>query len=187
MPTEHEMKEFFQTVVDQVATLSSQAARVEGLEQRVDQLVQQVNELSSQNQQLRQDLDQAHGEISSVKGKLTDAQHILDNERAVINGLRDTLVGRDSKVQELEANNQNERDAHRITLSERDDARRVVQEQEGQLNSFRSELETTRRERDTWETQARAHENAANVLKQQLDKISAVITPLRVVQSQDVA
>lgn len=184
MPTEHEMREFFQSVVDQVATLSTQAARVEGLEQRINELNQRMNELVEQNGQLQRDLSQANDTIRTVQGQYEAVQQSLDNEKAVTANLRDVLVQRDTKVQELDGNLSAERDAHRITLSERDDARKHGEELTLQVESFRNELQTVRQDRDTWQHRAMELEAEVHDLKQRLDRVNSILNPPRPV-SQD--
>jgi chromosome segregation ATPase len=181
MPTEIEMKEFFQSVVDQVATLSTQAARVEGLEQRINELSERMRSLDEQNAQLQRDLSQSNNTIHELEHKLEGVTQAFDNERAVTANLREVLVSRDSKVQELEQNNQTERDAHKVTLSERDDARQRGDELEQQVSSFRTELEATRKERDDWRMRCHEHETEINDLKSKLDRVNAVLNPLRAI------
>lgn len=184
--SETEMKEFFQRLIDSVAELSTQASKVEGLEQRVNELADRLRSLDDQNNQLRRDLDQANGHINHVQSELDSTKQRLDNEQAVTHSLRETIVQRDAGVQSLEQSFRQEQDAHKITTSERDDARTKVNELESALEGFRSNLNSITEDRNTWRNLATDHEREVSQLKAQLEKINSVLNPLRVVSS-DVA
>ena len=177
MHTEQEMKEFFESVVDQVATLSTQAGRVEGLERQVNELYDRVRSLESDNQALRQELSQANSRNADVQDMLQRTQEVLDSERNVIQGLRDTLIQRDSKVQEVEHEIQDERNAHRITMSERDDARTKISEQDEALSHVRETLASTVSERDHYREESHRLEKENVELRQRLDRINSVLNP----------
>jgi chromosome segregation ATPase len=181
MYSEQEMKDFFQNVVDQVATLSTQASKVDGLEQRIIVMSERLHNLEQANAQLQHDLVQSNNVIRETQTRLEASQRDFDNERAVTASLRDVITGRDNKVQELEQHNQVERDAHKVTLSERDDARRRGEELETQVNSFRVSLEDTIKERDEWKEKCLRAEAEVTDLKQKLDRVSAILSPLRAI------
>lgn len=177
MFSEAEMKEYFQRIIDQVSTLSTQAARVEGLEARINELAEKVRAVSEENANLLNRLQTAEAKSYDVQQSLDTVQHQLDIERGVSQSLRDTIVGRDTKVAEVETNLGQERDAHRVTLSERDDARRHVTELEGHVNSFRDQLGTTRQERDQWQAKAEDLERQVTDLNRTVERIKAVFNP----------
>jgi chromosome segregation ATPase len=186
MYSEQEMKEFFQNIVDQVATLSTQANKVEGLEMRIATMVDRLNQLEEDNRGLQRGLQEANAKVNEVQGMLSSTQVSLDNERAVSQSLRETIVQRDAGVQQLESSFRQEQDAHKITTSERDDARTKVNELQEEVERVHSNYNNLSTERDEWRTKAYEAERENSQLKQQLDKINSVLNPLRVV-SQDVA
>ena len=177
MYTESDMKVFFQNIIDQVSTLSTQAARVEGLEQRINELSESIQRLRDDNRSLEASLAQAHDKVNALGRDLEQTTQELSNERAVTQNLREVLVSRDSKVQELEHNNQVERDAHKVTLSERDDARRRGEELDREVQSFREKLEHTEADLQGWRDRAYKAEAEAADYKQQLDKINSLLNP----------
>jgi chromosome segregation ATPase len=183
---ESEMKEFFQRVIDSVAELSTQAAKVEGLTDQVRELTERVNQFELDNRTLMSQVNEANRKAEEFQAQLNGTQSSLDNERAVTAALRQTIVERDAGVQSLEQSFRNEQDAHKITTSERDDARQRVRELEQSLESSKQSYDDVFHDRDNWRQKFwEAEKEAANV-KQQLDKIQSVLNPLRVV-SQDVA
>ena len=186
MYSETEMKEFFQNIIDQVATLSSQAARVDGLEQRINELSQRVNELTTTNYNLQQQVAEVNGKLVRTEDQLNATRRDYENEMAVTHNLRDVLVSRDNKVMEVEQNLSTERDAHKITLSERDDARHHAVELDEQVSSFRNKLQDAEASLSEWRDRAYKAEAQVTDYKQQLDKINSLLNPLRVV-SGDVA
>jgi chromosome segregation ATPase len=183
---ESEMKEFFQRVIDSVAELSTQAARVEGLVQQVRELTERVNQFELDNRTLMSQVNEANYKVQQVSGELAATNTHLDNERAVTQALRQTIIERDAGVQSLEQSFRNEQDAHKLTTSERDDARQRVHELEQSLESSKHSYDDVFHDRDNWRQKFWEMEKEAANLKQQLDKINSVLNPLRVV-SQDVA
>jgi chromosome segregation ATPase len=181
MYSEQQMKEFFQNIVDQVATLSTQAEKVQGLEQRILNMSDRLRELEEQNRQTVQELHDTQSALSRVQRDLEVTQQDLHSERAVIASLRETIVQRDAGVQNLEQGLRSEQDAHKITTSERDDARRRGEELTEQVNSFRTQLEHAKEVSQGWQERAYKAEAEAAEYKQQLDKINSLINPLRVV------
>lgn len=181
MPTETEMKEFFQSVIDNVATLSSQAARVEGLERRINELADRLRAVEEENRNLQVQLHAAQDQARTNHELFEQSQRDFDNERAVTNNLRDVLVSRDSKVQELEHNVEAERTAHKLTLNERDDARRRGDELETQVSSFREQVASVTSERDHWKAEASRFENEVNDLKQKLTRVQSILAPLQAI------
>ena len=177
MHTETEMKEFFQSVVDQVATLSTQANRVAGLEQQINELYDRVRSLEADNQALRYELGQANARNADVQDMLTRTQSNLDSERSVVQGLRDTLIQRDTKVQEVELEVESERNSHRITKSERDDARTRNEELDREVTSFRQQVSAVVSERDHYREESSRLEKENVELRQRLDRINSVLNP----------
>lgn len=186
MYSETEMKEFFQNIIDQVATLSSQAAKVDGLEQRILNMSDRLRDLEETNRNLQQQVHEVNSKLVHTEDQLNATRRDYESEMAVTRNLRDVITGRDSKVQEVESNLETERDAHKITLSERDDARRAAGEFEQKVHSFRDELDRTQVDLQEWRDRAYKAEAQVTDYKQQLDKINSLLNPLRVV-SQDVA
>jgi len=181
MYSEQDMREFFQNVIDQVATLSTQANKVQGLEQRIIELSQRFDELQRTNVELQNQVQAANNTISVLNNELDGVKRDFDNERAVTTSLRDTLVQRDEKVVQSEQMFRSEQDAHKITTSERDDARRHATELGEQANSFRNELEDVRRERTEWKDKYVQKEAEVNDLKQKLDRVNSILNPLRAI------
>lgn len=181
MPTEHEMKEFFQSVIDNVATLSSQAARVEGLEQRINELSESIQRLRDDNRNLETSLAQAHDKVNALGRDLEHTTQELSNERAVTQNLREVLISRDTKVEELNHNVEAERTAHRITLNERDDARRRGDELDAQVSSFREQVASVSSERDHWKAEASRFEGEVNDLRQKLTRVQSILAPLQAI------
>jgi chromosome segregation ATPase len=182
MLSEQEMKDFFQRIIDQVATLSTQAARVEGLIEHVNRLTERLESLENDNSNLRNEVRAATDKANTIEGMLVNTQNMLDNERAVTVALRETIVQRDAGVVQLEQSFRSEQDAHKITVSERDDARRKVEELQTEVEHFRGKSEDLARERDEWRNKVSELESTNASLKQQLDKIKAVVSPLYAVQ-----
>ena len=174
---EDTMKQFFQQVVDHVAQLSTQAQRVEGLEQRINELSDRLRQVEDENRNLRHELSQANSRNADVQDMLQRTQESLDSERNVIGGLRDTLIQRDSKVQEVENTLASERDAHRITTSERDDARVKIEELDREVNHFRETTASLSSERDHFREEANRLEKENVELRQRLDRINSVLNP----------
>ena len=189
MYSEAEMKTFFQGVVDQVATLSTQAAQVEGLRQSVHNLNERVSQLEADNRNLVDQLQNAQATMSAMEQQCQDLQTVLEGERNARQGLQDTIVQRDSAVSELTNNLNTERDAHRITLSERDDARQVIEERNTDLGNVRGALDQVTVERNEWRNKAIDLEGENASLKQRLDRITAILNPPQPVSypSADVA
>lgn len=183
---ESEMREFFQRVIDSVAELSTQANRVEGLTQQVNDLTKRVDEVCETNRQLNVQLNEACGKLMEVQNMLSTTQSMLESERAVTAALRETIIQRDAGVVQLEQSFRQEQDAHKLTISERDDARRLAQELSHELDTHKTWLVDTQRDRDDWRSKASELESTNAQLKQQLEKINSVLNPLRVV-SADVA
>jgi chromosome segregation ATPase len=184
--SENEMREFFQRLIDSVAELSTQASKVEGLTNQVNSLNDRLNnleqanrELSAQNSNLEANVHRLDSEIVSTKG-------LLDNERAVNASLRETIVARDAGVVALETSFRQEQDSHKITTSERDDARTKISELEQSLEAARNETVRLTDDRNTWRNLATDHERELNQVKEQLGKVQSILNPLRVVSS-DVA
>lgn len=179
--TETQVKEYLQQAIDYVAQVSTQASRVEGLEQRVNELTQRLNDLQTQNYDLQNQVTSANNSNQVMQQELDSVRQSLDNERAVTQSLRDTIVGRDTKVAEVEHNLSTERDAHRLTVSERDDARRRGDELDQQVSSFRTQLENTSRERDEWRQNCITAQAEVTDLKQKLDRVQSILSPLRAI------
>ena len=182
---ENEMREFFQKVIDSVAELSTQASKVEGLTNQVNALNDRLNHLEQTNRDLNNHVIETEAKLQQVERSLDDTARGLENERAVSQSLRDTIVQRDAGVQSLEQSFRQEQDAHRLTTSERDDARQKIAELEQSLTSSKQSYDDVFHDRDNWRQKFWDMEKQATEVKQQLDKINSVLNPIRVV-SQDV-
>lgn len=180
------MREFFQRVVDQVATLSTQASRVEGLEQRINELADRLRAVEEENNRLRNDLRSAESLMNETQNKLDATRRDYENEMAVSHGLRETIVGRDSRVSELNDNLETERNAHSTTLRERDEARNEVGDLRALVQSLREQLANTNASRSEWEDRAYKAEAHVREITSKLEKIMGVLQPVNV-PSQDVA
>lgn len=180
MYSEHDMKEFFQNVIDQVATLSTQASKVEGLEQRVQELFNRLNELETENRRLNHELNQTKESLGRAIDEADNTRRDFDNERAVTQSLRETIVQGDQRVVTVEQSFRQEQESHKITTSERDDARRKANELEEHVSHVYNELAEVKNDRDTWRNLAVEHEKEVNDLKQKLDRVNSILNPLRV-------
>jgi chromosome segregation ATPase len=183
MITEQEMREFFQKMIDTVAQLSTQAQKVEGLEQRVINISDRLSEVERENVHLRNQLGEANSKIADTEHKLEGVTRDFDNERAVTVRLQETIVSRDSKVTELEVNLNTERDAHRVTLRERDEARNEVGDLRALVQSLREQLATLNSERDHLRAENEGYQRTISEQQTRLDRIMSVLQPV----SRDVA
>lgn len=184
--TETEMREFFQRLIDTVAELSTQANRVEGLVQQIQGLTERLNQLEHNNHELNAQVNETASKLNEAQNMLNTTQSMLESERAVTNSLRETIVQRDAGVVQLEQAFRQEVDGHKITTSERDDARQKIQELSHELDTHKSWLVDTQVDRDHWRSKTSELESTNAKLQQQLEKIQSVLNPLRVVSS-DVA
>jgi chromosome segregation ATPase len=178
---ESEMKEFFQRVIDSVAELSTQANRVEGLVEQVQRLTERLNDLEQRNHDLAAQISDANSTVARMETEIVSTRNQLDNEKAVTQALRQTIVERDSGVQSLEQSFRNEQDAHKLTTGERDDARTKISELERELQDTHNSLNELYVNRDEWRAKALESEGQNVSLKQQLDKINSVLNPLRII------
>jgi len=183
---ESEMREFFQRVIDSVAELSTQANRVEGLTQQVNDLGERLNQLEQTNRELNAHANETASKLNETMNMLATAQSMLESERAVTNALRETIIQRDAGVVQLEQSFRQEQDAHKLTTSERDDARQKIQELEFDVERFRTMWNEATVDRDYWRGKASELESTNAKLQQQLGQIQSVLNPLRIV-SGDVA
>ena len=179
------MKDFFQRVVDEVATLYRQAAQVEGLQARVNDLVNRVDQLEQANIELRRQLDESHAVSARLENELSDVRQSRDNQTAVAQGLRETIVQRDSRVSELEGTVRSETDAHRITKADLEDSRRATQEQEARGNDYQQRLNDTVQLLEEWRARANDAEKRNGELQTKLDSIQRFLNPIHVVPSGD--
>lgn len=184
--SETEMKEFFQRLIDSVAELSTQASKVEGLSQQVQQLTDRLNTLEHDNYTLKAELNEAKETVVNVQREVDTTRSHLDQEKAVTAALRETITQRDAGVVALENSFRQEQDAHKITTSERDDARQKVYELESTVEGFRSNLNSITEDRNTWRNLATDHERELSQVKAQLESINKLLNPMRLVSS-DVA
>lgn len=184
--SETEMKEFFQRLIDSVAELSTQASKVEGLQQAVQNLTERLNNLEQENYSLKSQISDANNTVVRLEHEMAVTNGHLENEKAVTQSLRETIVARDAGVQSLEQSFRQEQDTHKITTSERDDARTKIVELEGSLNQAYDNIRNLTEDRNTWRNLATDHERELGQVKEQLGKIQALLNPLRVVSS-DVA
>jgi chromosome segregation ATPase len=184
--SENEMREFFQRLIDSVAELSTQASKVEGLSQQVQQLSERLNNLEQENHSLRSQVSDANNTVQRLEHEMAITHGNLESEKAVTQSLRETIIQRDAGVQSLEQSFRTEQDAHKITTSERDDARLKVTELEGMLNQSYDNVRNLTEDRNTWRNLATDHERELSQVKAQLEKINSLLNPLRVVSS-DVA
>jgi chromosome segregation ATPase len=184
--SENEMREFFQRLIDSVAELSTQASKVDGLEQRLTELSERMTNLEIENRNLSYALQDAQNKVNEVQANLTQTQVSLDNEKAVTQSLRETIIQRDAGVQKLEQDFRLEQDSHKITTSERDDARQKITELEQSLAASKQSYDEVFADRDQWRQKFWDMEKETAEVKQRLGQIQSVLNPLRVVSS-DVA
>jgi chromosome segregation ATPase len=181
--SEATMREFFQSVVDKVAELSTQASKVEQLEQRINALNERVSGLEQENAQLRSDLNGATNTVHELSAQLNDTNAKLDVERGVSAALRETIVTRDSRVTELSGNLEQEADAHKVTLRERDEAQSEVQDLKAYVAGLKENLITATERGDHWYEVANGYERSVKELQARIDRINSVLNPLQSVAS----
>jgi chromosome segregation ATPase len=172
---EANMKEFFQSVVDRVATLSTQAAKVEQLEQRVNDLYNRISQLESENTELRRVLNAAQSSLQETQSTLMQTQSSLDAERNTSQALRDTIVSRDSRVSELVKVVDDTNQALHNTTHERDVANNELNDVRAYNDSLKDQLNTARETADHWQRTAGDFERKVQELEQRLAKIRGVI------------
>jgi chromosome segregation ATPase len=172
--SEATMKEFFQSVVDKVAELSTQASKVEMLEQRINALNERVSGLEQENTQLRSDLNNATGTVHELNRQLSEVHARFDDERAVTAGLRETIVSRDSRVTELADNLSQEQIAHATTLRERDEAKAEVNDLQRYVADLKSQVTAATERADHWFQVANEHERTAKELQTKLSRIQSM-------------
>jgi chromosome segregation ATPase len=180
------MKEFFQRLIDSVAELSTQASKVDGLVQQVQQLSERLNNLEQENYSLKNQISDANNTVARMDNDIQVTRSHLENEKAVTQALRQTILERDAGVQSLENSFRQEQDSHKITTSERDDARLKVNELQDEVQRHIRHINDLSTDRDTWRSLATDHERELNQVKSQLEKVNSILNPLRVVSS-DVA
>lgn len=171
------MREYFQQVVDHVAKLSTQASLVEGLQEQVNRLNDRLNNLELENTQLRHELDQANGHIHSVQNELDNTTRSLDNERAVSQSLRDTIVQRDAGVVSLEQDLRAERDTISQVTRERDEARSENSDLHSLVQELRNKLADTTSDRDAKAAQLYEAEGQIRDLTTRLDRVNSILNP----------
>jgi len=181
------MKEFFQSVVDKVAELSTQAGKVEALEQRVNDLYNRITELQEQNNGLRADLNGATQTINDLNGKLEASESALSHERSVSQGLREAITSRDSSVVELQRQLDDTSHQHSTAVNERDAARNEVGDLKAMVESVRESLSRTTEDRDRWQSEAHRLQDTVNDLQTRLDRITSILSPPRSVDVASVA
>lgn len=182
--SETEMREFFQRLIDTVADLSTQASKVEGLERHINELTERLNQLEHNNRELNAQVSETASKLNETQNMLQTTQSMLEAERAVTNSLRETIIQRDAGVVQLENSFRQEQDAHKITVSERDDARRKVQELEFDVERFRTMWNEATEATGQWRDKTNELENENAKLNQQLEKIHSVLNPMRLVSSE---
>src|SRR5262245_36274505 len=96
-----EMRDFFQRVVDHVATLSTQAERVSGLEQQVSELRNRISSLEQSNYDLQQQLSDAQNRYKAAKVQAEKFKGDFVNEQSASVALRETIGKLDNAVNNL--------------------------------------------------------------------------------------
>jgi chromosome segregation ATPase len=187
MVSEAEMKEFFQRVIDQMAEYSTQASQVEGLRQHVQNLLERVNTLEADNTQLRDQLGEYADKINRAEQQAESFRSQLEGERNAVQALRETIYQRDQYVQELTTRHQQEVDAHKITASERDDARQKIAELEQAKSELYSSFTAVEADRNSWRDKAIDLEARVADLNTKLERVNSILNPLRAIPSADVA
>jgi chromosome segregation ATPase len=171
------MQEYLQKVVDYVAQLSTQASLVQGLQEQVSRMNERLNNLEQENAQLRRDLDQANGQINHVQSDLDNTTRNLDNERAVSQSLRDTIVQRDAGVVSLEQDLRSERDAHTVTTRERDEAKAENEDLRMLVEQLRHKLGEATQERDNLNKDMSEANREISDLRTRLDRVNSILNP----------
>jgi chromosome segregation ATPase len=178
--TETTMREFFQGVVDHVATLSTQAQRVGELEQRVNELTQRINDLEGHNYQLRQEAEAANAIAAQAKAEAETHRNAAMASNEHVNALQSTIVAADHRVADLTSQLVSEQDGHKITKGDLSDARQAAQEWERQYVVTQQELDHTRDVRDGYQKQAQDAEARATELQAKLDRLSSILNPMSI-------
>ena len=172
-----EMKDFFQKVVDEVATLSTQAQQVQGLQEQVTNLSNRVNQVEQANTELMTKLDEAQATIARLQDERSKVDYALEAERQHVVALRDANVARDTRVSELEGNLRSETDAHRITKADLEDSRRATSEQEARANGYQQRLNDTVSLLEEWRAKANDYERRNTELQTKFDQLRSVLSP----------
>ena len=146
------------------------------MQQQIDHLATKVRELESRNYELQTQVQNWQANADRANAQLQASQRDFDNERAVTVALRETMVQRDNTVSELTTSLDMERDAHRITLSERDDARHVISDRDNELSNVRQGLEVATANVNEWRNKAIDLEGENASLKQRLERITAILS-----------
>jgi chromosome segregation ATPase len=176
------MREFFQSLIDKVAVLSTQADRVNYLEQQIQNLTAKVVELEGQNAELRRDLSGTVGHVNELQEKLNATQNALDSERSVSHGLRETIVSRDTKVNELSTDLNHTNEHVEVVTRERDEARNEAGDLRALVDTVRSSLRDTSEDRDRWRNEAQRLEGVVSDLQTRLDRVNSILNPPRPVE-----
>jgi chromosome segregation ATPase len=172
--SEATMREFFQSVVDKVAELSTQANRVDELQQMVNQLSARVQEVEAKNYDLQRQLNENQAKTYELQNALDTTKEALDHERSISGGLRETIVTRDSRVTELADNLSREQVAHAVTIRERDEARAEVSDLQRYVADLKSQVAAATERADHWFAVANEHERTAKELQTKLSRIQSM-------------
>lgn len=171
------MKEFFQAAIDKFAELSTQANKVDYLEQRIRAMEDRIGGLETENANLRADLDGTTHHAQELQSQLNATQNSLEAERAVSHGLRETIVSRDSRVQELASYLDDTRHTAETATQERDDARSEVNDLKAYVDNLKDQVRNATEGRDHWHQVADGLERTVAELQARLDRINSVLNP----------
>jgi chromosome segregation ATPase len=162
--TEAEMTGFFQRVTTSFVSLSRQAAELEEVKANVRGLYEQVASLRGENATLKTERDDAIMASLETENKLNDARRHRDDLESRVNTLNETVIGRDSKVKELDGL----LTSARLEIS---DWQRKNDYQELLIEQLRTDLQLVRERRDHFRDRA---ERAEKALEEANTKLEAI-------------
>ena len=172
-----EMRDFFNRVVDHVNQLTGTAERVSGLEADVRALSERVHTLEQENYSLRQELSEARRVTEQLRSEVDTHSDAARTANENVRALQDTIVLRDTSVHNLTDEVASERESHRITRADLEDARRAVQEWEASYNTKVEALSTVTRDRDEWHQKAMDYLRERDDVAEKFKRISSILNP----------
>jgi chromosome segregation ATPase len=169
--TEAEMTGFFQRVTTSFVALSRQAAELEEVKHQLDSMNARMAQLISDNGTLKSERDDAIMNQLETETKLNDARRHRDSLEHQVSSLNEAIIGRDSKVSELNG---------LLTSAklEAEDWQRKHDYQERVANDLRNQLQTVRERRDHFRDRAEAAEQELTETKAKLTKVIEQMTTM---------
>lgn len=178
------MREQFARFLDYVNEQANSAGLVSGLQAQVNDLTERVRNLEQQNYNLQQALNDANSRREQVERDLAVKNDDYQRAITVNDGLRNTIVDADHRVNDLNTQLANEVDGHRITKANLEDSRRATQEWEQRANTLSDDLRLMTASSDEWHNRANDWEKRASELQAKLDRVTSILSPAIVTSVQ---